>query len=163
MPHQVAVTVQATVADGRGDDLAGLLERMRAEGAAANSVLPFAEIGGVHFARLFVIEAGTDLDGGALPASLFYMADVDAPLDRHLRDLASTFGSGADAVFGHCEGYPDEPSPAPGWRGCCPARSRRRPSTCTGSDGPSRRSAPSNGSGTRPRRSSTSPARSPTA
>ena len=77
MPHQVAVTVQATVAAGREDDLARLLEQMREEGAAGNSVLPFADLAGVHFARLFVIAASTDLDGAPLPACLFYMADVD--------------------------------------------------------------------------------------
>jgi hypothetical protein len=112
MPQQVAVTVQATVAVGREDDLARLLEQMRTEGAAENSVLPFAQLAGVHFARLFVFEASTDLDGAALPASLFYMADVDAPTtDRHLRELAGPFGPGTDAVFGHCEGYPTDPSP----------------------------------------------------
>jgi hypothetical protein len=111
MPHQVAVTVQATVAAGREDDLARLLEQMRDEGAAGNSVLPFADLAGVHFARLFVLAAGTDLDGAPLPASLFYMADVDGSAERHLRELAGTFGPGADAVFGHCAGYPTDPSP----------------------------------------------------
>ncbi len=110
MPHQVAVTVQATVAHGRAGDLARLLEQMRDEGAAGNSVLPFADLAGVHFARLFVVPAGSDLDGAALPASLFYMADVDGPADRHLRELAGAFGPGIDAVFGHCEGYPTDPS-----------------------------------------------------
>ena len=69
----------------------------------------FADLGGVHFARLFVIAATTDLDGAPLPASLFYMADVDGAADRHLRELAGIFGEGTDAVFGHCAGYPTDP------------------------------------------------------
>ena len=43
---------------------------MREEGAAGNSVLPFADLAGVHFARLFVIAASTDLDVRR-PACLF--------------------------------------------------------------------------------------------
>ena len=39
------------------------------------------------------------------------MADVDAPLHRHLRDLATAFGPGADLLFRHCDDYPSEPSP----------------------------------------------------
>ena len=56
-------------------------------------------------ARNFILERG------ALPACLFYMADVDAPLHRHLRDLTGAFGPGADRLFGHCADYPREPSP----------------------------------------------------
>jgi hypothetical protein len=107
----VALTVRATVADARYDDLARVLETMRAEGAGRNSVLPFADLASVHFARLFLVEASVDLDGGRLPACLFYMADVDAPMHQHLRDLATAFGPGTDAVFGLCDDYPPEPSP----------------------------------------------------
>jgi hypothetical protein len=111
VPHQVALTVRATIADARYDDLAQVLETMREEGAARNSVLPFADLASVHFARLFVVEASVDLTGEPLPACLFYMADVDAPLHQHLRVLATTFGSGTDALFGLCDDYPPEPSP----------------------------------------------------
>jgi len=107
----VALTVRAPISPARHNDLARVLEAMRSEGAARNSVLPFADLSGVHFARLFVVEETKDLDGDVLPACLFYMADVDAPLHRHLRDLAGAFGPGADALFGHCEDYPPEPSP----------------------------------------------------
>jgi len=111
VPHQVALTVRATIADARYDDLARVLDVMRSQGAARNSVLPFSELAGVHFARLFLVEQTRDLDGDMLPACLFYMADVDAPVYRHLRDLANEFGPGMDTVFGHCEDYPTEPSP----------------------------------------------------
>lgn len=111
MAHQVALTVRATVKAGRYDGLGRVLERMRAEGAAHNSVLPFARLRGVHFARLFGLEESADLDGATLPSSLFYMADVDAPVHRHLRDLADLLGEGTDTVFGHCDEYPAEPTP----------------------------------------------------
>src|SRR5664279_3739986 len=111
MPHQVALTVRATVAPARYDDLARVLELMGSEGAARNSVLPFGDLAGVHFARLFLVERSQDLDGAALPACLFYLADVDAPVARHLRELTNAFGPGLDTVFGHCEDYPAQPSP----------------------------------------------------
>jgi hypothetical protein len=107
----VALTVRATIAHARYDDLARTLEVMRSEGAARNSVLPFGDLAGLHFARLFLLPGSTDLDGGALPACLIYLADVDAPVYRHLRDLANALGPGADLLFGHCEDYPTEPSP----------------------------------------------------
>ena len=103
--------MRATIADGQYDVLASLLEDIRSEGAARNSVLPFADLAGVHFARLFLVEEGRDLDGALLPSCLYYMADVDAPLHRHLRDLATAFGPGTDALFRHCEDYPSDPSP----------------------------------------------------
>jgi hypothetical protein len=111
VPHQVALTVRATIADARYDDLARVLAVMRSEGAARNSVLPFGDLADVHFARLFMLEGTTDPGGEVLPACLFYMADVDAPVLRHLRDLATAFGPGLDVLFGHCDGYPGEPSP----------------------------------------------------
>jgi hypothetical protein len=111
VPHQVALTLRAPIDDARYDDLARLLGQIVAEGAARNSVLPFGQFADVHFARLFVVDESTDLDGETLPACLYYMADVDAPLHRHLRDLATTFGPGTDAVFSHCADYPPEPSP----------------------------------------------------
>ena len=110
MPHQVAVTVRAPIADGNGGDLSRLLASMGRQGAAHNDVLPIGHLPGVHFARLFVLEETADLDGATLPASLFYMADVDGSADRHLRDLSTVTGDGVDAVFAHCDGYPEDPT-----------------------------------------------------
>ena len=67
----MALTVRATIADGQYDALASLLEDIRSEGAARNSVLPFADLAGVHFARLFVVEESRDLTGEVLPACLY--------------------------------------------------------------------------------------------
>ncbi len=111
MPHQVAVTVRAPIRAGRRADVARLLEHMHDQGAGDNDTLALAELPGVHFARIFVLEEATDLDGAPLPACLYYMADVDGPAGRHVLDLATPFGDGTDAVFGHCEDYPDPASP----------------------------------------------------
>ena len=111
MTHQVALTVSATIARARRDDLSLVLDTMRVEGAGQNSILPLAQLAGVHFARLFTVEESTDLDGDLLPARLVYMADLDAPLHRHLRELVTVFSAGTDTLFGHCEGYPTQPDP----------------------------------------------------
>jgi hypothetical protein len=110
MPHQVGVTIRAPIKAGSEADLHELLVEMGRKGAH-NYGLPFAELPGVHFARFFMLDEATDLDGRAIPASLVYMSDVDAPLDRHLRDLAGRGGEGLDQVFGHCAGYPAASTP----------------------------------------------------
>jgi hypothetical protein len=112
MPHQVALTIRAPVLRERRVGLGTVLGEMSGAGAARNPVLPFAELDGVHFARLFVLEETADLDGRELPETLFYMADVDAPWVGHLRQLATSQAAGIDRLFGCCAGYPPDPTPA---------------------------------------------------
>jgi hypothetical protein len=104
MPHQVALTVWARIVPGLTDDLDGLL---RSEGAA---LLPFDRLAGVHFARLLIVD-----DGEREPGLLLTM-DVDAPLERRLRDLVDLGAEGLDRVFCHCEGYPPPDSLVPASR-----------------------------------------------
>ena len=103
MPHQLAVTIRAEVTAGVAGEVAALLRSLR-DGGVDNSCLPFSEFTGVHFARLFLAPAATDLDGSPIPASLVYMCDVDAPLRGHLGQLAAL--PGLDEVFGRCADYP---------------------------------------------------------
>jgi hypothetical protein len=106
MPHQVPVTIRATLLPGSVGEVERLLREIRA-GGPDDERFPFSSLGGVHFARLFVLPGVTDLEGEPIPDSLVYMADVDAPLGRHLHELAAVCGAGLDAVFGGCIGYPD--------------------------------------------------------
>lgn len=108
MPHQLAVTVRANVPTERLDDLRDLLTEIN-KGGPANDVLPFDRLTGVHFARLVVLPEATDLAGEAIPPSLAYMSEVDAPLNRHLDDLVLEAGPGLDRIFGHCADYPPQP------------------------------------------------------
>jgi hypothetical protein len=105
MPYQVALTVVAPVRAGAVDDLKGLLAAM-GDGVANGSVIDFGALSGVHFARLFVVDADEDSSGAPLPASLILLSDVDVPKAEHLEELAEVAGTGIDRVFGHCEGYP---------------------------------------------------------
>ena len=101
--HQVVLAVRATA---RRDAVDALRDGLEAMGAGAPPQIPFAELGGVHFARFVLLEDSTDLDGRLIPASVLYMAELDAPLERHVRELADRGAAGLDAVFGLCDGYP---------------------------------------------------------
>ncbi|MCJ1676533.1 hypothetical protein MTF65_04050 [Streptomyces sp. APSN-46.1] len=103
--HQIAVTIRAVVPPDHVADVQELLTEANRKGAAGEFI-PFAELAGVHFARLVLVPQGTDHAGAEIPASIVYMSEVDAPLDAHLADLARKAGAGLGKVFGHCEGYP---------------------------------------------------------
>ena len=107
MPHQVAVTVRATIEDAHRDEVRELLEIVRNQGPGSG-LLPFARMSEVHFARLFILEEVTDPVGDVIPASLVYMADVDGSVASHLQHLGDTAPAGVDQLFGHCVGYPLE-------------------------------------------------------
>lgn len=97
MPYQRALTIVAPVrADARAE-LESLLETM-GDGVANGSVLDFATLTGVHFARLVVVA-----EDQGLPAHLILITDVDVPAAKHLAELSER--DGIDRVFSHCEGY----------------------------------------------------------
>ena len=73
------------------------------DGVANGSVLDLGALTDVHFARLFLLEETTDLDGQPIPASLVYLSDFDVSREEHLAELAAA--PGLDDVFGRCEGY----------------------------------------------------------
>jgi hypothetical protein len=109
VPHQVALTLAAHVRAGESDALGRLLETM-GDGVANGSVVDFAALDGVHFARFVLLQETNDLRGEPLPATLLYMADLDVPRERHLGELVDAAGDGIDRLFGHCEGYPASPA-----------------------------------------------------
>jgi len=109
MPHQVALTLVAPVRTGEVESLKTLLESM-GDGVANGSVVDFAALDGVHFARFIVLDEARDLRDEPLPASLLYMVDLDLPREQHLGQLVDLAGDGLDRLFGHCEDYPERPT-----------------------------------------------------
>lgn len=109
MAHQEPVTVRAAIRDGQVPAVRKLLAELRRHGPTDDR-MPFAALKDVHFARLFVLEETEGLAGEVIPASLVYMADVDGSVDRHLRGLVSRAGAGLDDLFGHCAGWPLQPT-----------------------------------------------------
>jgi hypothetical protein len=105
VPFQSALSVVAPVRDGAADELDLLLADM-GNGVANGEVIDFAQLSGLHFARIVVVPADTDHRGRPLPANVVYLADLDVSPEEHLVELAGSAGEGVDRVFGHCEGYP---------------------------------------------------------
>jgi hypothetical protein len=112
MPGQEPVTLRATVKAGELPALRAVLEYAGASSGrpgAPPTSLRLHDLGKVHFARLFILEAVTLQSGREVKPSLVYMADVDGSADQHLRDLVTRAAAGLDEVFGPCEGYPALP------------------------------------------------------
>jgi hypothetical protein len=108
MSHQLAVTVMADVRSGLVPEARGVL-RSFSTGDTLTGPLALGKISTVHFARLFLLEETTDLEGRALPGRLVFMSDIDAPLSGYLRDLVEVGGDALDRIFECCEGYPTRP------------------------------------------------------
>lgn len=106
MPHQEGLTVLARIKPGQVEALKRILGTIK-DHVDGWDIIPFADLSNVHFARVFVLDETSDLNGRKLPAQLALLTDVDAPRDAHINDLATVCGKGLDEVFGHCEGYPE--------------------------------------------------------
>ena len=105
MPHQIGVTIRAPVAAERVTELRQWLAEAGKKGLG-EAPFGFADCRGLHFARFYLLEETADLAGRPIPASLVFMSEVDAPLRRHLADLADVAKEGIDQAFQHCPGYP---------------------------------------------------------
>ncbi len=105
MIPQAGVNVVCAVLPGHLESLRGLLGQM-GQRPADNELIPFGRVEGIHFARLLLLDPATGLDGADIPAHLILMADFDEPLHTRLADLVEAAGTGLDALFGHCQGYP---------------------------------------------------------
>ena len=104
MPHQILITIKAPLKPGRAAETAALLDTLRK--AVEHDGSPFADLPGVHFARMFLLPGDPELE---VPDSLVYLGEIDAPQRPHLRALAAD-GTLA-ALFAQCVGYPDGGSP----------------------------------------------------
>jgi hypothetical protein len=105
MPHQLGVTIRAPVATGRVAELRDWLAEIARKGLA-DGPFDFTHVHGLHFAKLYLLDETADPGGQRIPATLVFMSEVDAPLRRHLAELAGQAGEGIDQAFGHCTGYP---------------------------------------------------------
>jgi hypothetical protein len=102
---QSAVTVMADILPGHEAPVWQLLENA-ARDPAANALVPFGRLPMVHFARFFVMEATSDLDGRPLAPRLLFLADVDGPEMPFLVDLVRVANAGLDTLLAHCRDYP---------------------------------------------------------
>jgi len=98
------VTVVAPLREGRLDEARAMLEEAGKD-PAANALIPFAGVEGVHYARLFLVEPAIDLKGRPIPAQLVFMADFDAPAQPRLERLVARSAAGWTRLLACCEGF----------------------------------------------------------
>ena len=102
-----ALTVLTPILDGHATELTAHLDALP-EGEAS----PLARVPGTHLGRWVVIDDVKYLGHGQrrrdkLKSSrLLFTSNFDGDLDRYLRLLEDGLGDDADAVWGHCRGYP---------------------------------------------------------
>src|SRR6266566_5245677 len=105
MPHQLGVTIRATVTAEQAPGLGKWIAETARNGVA-DGPFDFTRMRGLHFAKLYLLEETADPGGEPIPPSLVLMTEVDAPLRRHLAELIDVAGVGIDQAFGYCAGYP---------------------------------------------------------
>ena len=102
-----ALTVLTPIIDGHAQELTAHLDALP-EGVDS----PLARVGRTHLARWVVIDDVKYQGHGQrhrdrLRASrLLFTSNLDGDLDSYLEALRSGLGEDADAVWGHCVGYP---------------------------------------------------------
>jgi hypothetical protein len=102
-----ALTVLTPIVDGHAAELTAHLEALP-EGEES----PLARVPGTHLGRWVVIDDVKYQGKGQrrrdrLQASrLLFTSNFDGDLDAYLEKLQTGLGEDADAVWGHCRGYP---------------------------------------------------------
>jgi hypothetical protein len=101
-----ALSVLAPIADGRADALQAHLEAL-AEGDAS----PLARVPGTHIARWVVIpdviyQGHGQRKRDRLGPRLLFSSNHDGDVGAYLEGLRTGMADDADAIWGHCRGYP---------------------------------------------------------
>jgi len=102
-----ALTVLTPVLDGHVPELTAHLEALP-EGPDS----PLARVPGTHLGRWVVIDQvkyqghGQRHHDHLKAARLLFTSNFDGGLDAYLEQLQTGLGENADAIWGHCRGYP---------------------------------------------------------
>jgi hypothetical protein len=100
------LSVLTPILDDRVSDLAAHLDTFGSEDAS-----PLARLAATHFARWVIIEdvvyqGGRQRRDGLKASRLLFTTNFDGSLDDYLEAMRSDLADDADAVWGHCAGYP---------------------------------------------------------
>jgi hypothetical protein len=106
-----ALTVLTAIRDGHESELAHHLSALSSGDAS-----PLAQVPGTHFARWVVIDdvvyEGEGDQGHLTRAQLLFTSNFDGEHAPYLEALRTCLGEAADAIWGHCAGYPGHDEPA---------------------------------------------------
>jgi hypothetical protein len=108
---QGVLTVVAEIAEGRADELVGLLDALDAalDGEGGVPIVDFRQMDTVHFARFAVLPA--DSQGRQ---HLMFSTAYDGPRPLHLTELARRLRSGLCTLYSHCVAFPEDAQTSPG-------------------------------------------------
>jgi hypothetical protein len=100
------LTVLAPIVEGHEAELTAQLDAL-GDGDAS----PLARVPGTHIARWVVIDdvvfqAEGQRRRDRLPPRLLFSSNFDGELDAYLEGLRNGMADDADAIWGHCRGYP---------------------------------------------------------
>lgn len=102
---QTPLTVIATIDPMKEAALRLLLQQIE-EDMEANSIIPFKQIPGVHFARFVILPAFTSRQGVITLGQLAYSTNIDGSLEDHLGQiLIHPLLKGFYQVFSCCQGF----------------------------------------------------------
>jgi hypothetical protein len=101
-----ALSVLAPIADGQADRL-----REHLEGLEEGDASPLARVPGTHIARWVVIDDVVFQGAGQrkrdrLTPRLLFSSNFDGDDGAYLEGLRTGMAAEADAIWGHCRGYP---------------------------------------------------------
>jgi hypothetical protein len=108
-----ALSVLTPILDGHADAL-----RERLEGLGDGAASPLARVPGTHIARFVVVDDVMFQGAGqrkhdTLTPRLLFSSNFDGDVGAYLEGLRTGMAADADAIWGHCRGYPGhEDSPA---------------------------------------------------
>ncbi|MFT6389599.1 MAG: hypothetical protein ACJAUP_002992 [Cellvibrionaceae bacterium] len=119
MIPQTAFMISAPIGAGKQEDLRQLIASINSAPGLAdpyNTLVPFYQFDGLHFARFVIIETNPIVNDHDLlrtygiepshwPATLAFMGDIDGRLDVFLAELVVRAGAGLQQIFSHCAGF----------------------------------------------------------
>src|ERR1700744_3806671 len=100
-----ALSIITTVSPGREAALTALLQQIDAD-PGSNPLIPFSNIGSIHFARFVICPARPDAKGNPVPCRLVFTTNYDRSSQDHLTELIQHAGHGLWIIFSYCEGFP---------------------------------------------------------
>ena len=97
----------------QGDENRMSLEKVLSEietDHKGNKILPFKNLPVIHFCRWFIVNNAKNNRSELLPSTLAFTSNFDGNIEKHLYFLSKEIGEGIDAIYKHCEGYPNKPT-----------------------------------------------------